>query len=350
MPGNPVNKLIAGLTLLLWSVAPGDVEAQVQCSSPNQGLPSMDGHGILLAPASQIIKRVTYCRAGGVDLRLDLLFPQTSHGRTPAIVFIHGGGFVTGDREQLHLLMQHAATRGYLSVSVDYRLAITSDFNGAEPIADDYQRDASVLQAIQDVNCAFRWLRVNAAALNVDPGRVAGFGASAGAHLALMNAYAGDVAGFKGLSDLTLAARQQRSAADVVVNWFGPTDLTNMMSSILGIFRPGSQSCEPVVPVVMDCSPQSCPAQYAAWSPVSWVRRSSPPTLTVHGTADRVVPYSQATELWNLSQAVGHPHGLIPIVGADHVFAVPDDAWGTVQNLLDAVDQTFSVLDWYLRP
>ena len=344
--------VVVGLALLLSSVAPGAAEAQVQCySSPNQGLPSVAGQGILLAPASQIIRNVKYCRAGGVDLRLDVLFPQTSHGRTPAIVFVHGGGFVTGDREQMHLLMQHAATRGYLTVSVDYRLAITPNYNGVEPIADEYQRDASVLEAIQDVNCAFRWVRVNAASLNVDPTRVAGFGASAGAHLALMNAYAGDVAGFKGLSDLTLAARTQRSAANLVVNWFGPTNLTSMVQSTMGIINPNHNgACEPVVPAVMDCSPQSCPAQYAAWSPVSWVRQSSPPTLTVHGTADTVVPYAQAVELWSVSTAVGHPHGIIPITGAQHGFAVPGDVVGTAASFAYAITQSFSVLDAYLHP
>lgn len=352
-----MKKLVAlGLTLMLASGAPRLARAAVQCAPSDAtlgGLPSLPGnHGLLLAPASQIIHGVTYCRAGGFDLQADVLYPQTSHGRTPAIVFVHGGGFVTGDREQMHLLMQHAAARGYLAVSIDYRLAISIDYQGMDDsIADRYQRDVSLLEAIQDVNCAFRWVRANSTALNVDPTRVAGFGASAGGHLALMNAYAGDVPGFKGLSDLTVAARAQRSAANVVINWFGPTELVSMLQSSMGVENPSNGGhCDPVIPTVMDCLPQSCPAQYASWSPLGWVRSSSPPTLTVHGTADTVVPYAQAAGLGARSAAIGHPHGVLPVVGAEHAFAFQDNIVATGAAYIYAITQSFSVLDAHLHP
>lgn len=348
---------VVALSLSLAVVAPR-AEADVQCAEENDassegGLPSLPAnHGLLLAPASQIIHGVTYCRAGNVNLQADVLYPTTSHGRTPAIVFVHGGGFVTGDREQMHLLMQHAATRGYLTVSIDYRLAISQAYPGRDDsIADQYQRDVSLLEAIQDVNCAFRWVRANSAALNVDPTRIAGFGASAGGHLALMNAYAGDVAGFKGTSDLSLAARAQRSAANVVVNWYGPTELVGMLQSSMGVENPANGGhCDAVIPVVMDCLPASCPAQYASWSPFGWVRASSPPTLTVHGTADTVVPYAQATGLAARSAAVGHPHGVVPVAGAEHAFLYEGNAIAMGAAYVYAIAQSFSVLDAYLHP
>ena len=119
----------------------------------------------------------------GVKLAGDLYAPAGA-GPFPALVAVHGGGWIQGARNQFQYWGPYLAERGIALFSVSYRFA--SKDKTAYP------------QAVQDVMAAVQFLRGEAASCNVDPNRIGLFGASAGAHLSALAALAGNAAPFKG--------------------------------------------------------------------------------------------------------------------------------------------------------
>jgi acetyl esterase/lipase len=116
-----------------------------------------------------------------VQLELDVYRSQNLLGvRRPAVIWVHGGGFFTGSRSGAadQLVAEQLATRGFVVVSVDYRLRST--FSPFGPEMAPAARDAT-----EDVTQAVRWLRANSAAFDVDPSRIGIAGASAGGIAAL---------------------------------------------------------------------------------------------------------------------------------------------------------------------
>ncbi|MFK7818918.1 MAG: alpha/beta hydrolase fold domain-containing protein [Planctomycetaceae bacterium] len=119
---------------------------------------------------------VVYAKYGDRELHLDLLMPRKRSKQTAAIVVVHGGAWHKGDRQSFHALAENFAMRGYVTAAIEYRLADEAKFPAA----------------VHDCNAATRWLRANAAELQIDPNRIAAVGGSAGGHLVgLMGAAAG---------------------------------------------------------------------------------------------------------------------------------------------------------------
>jgi acetyl esterase/lipase len=122
-----------------------------------------------------------------VTLTLDMYQPtgdtQTSR---PAIVLVHGGSFIGGNAKQAGVVMlaKAFAQRGYVAVSINYRLLGTGEKCGQENPPSQACTTA-VLAAQHDAQAAVRWLRANAATYGIDPTRIAIEGTSAGAGTAL---------------------------------------------------------------------------------------------------------------------------------------------------------------------
>lgn len=126
-------------------------------------------------------------------LKLDLYRPagDAATGR-PAVVVVHGGAFVVGTKSQAGLWAEDLAKRGYVAVSIDYRLATV-----------DIQSDlaayiGAMYDAKHDAQAAVRWLRKNAAAYGIDPDRIGMTGGSAGAATSLLVAFDGTDVGDSG--------------------------------------------------------------------------------------------------------------------------------------------------------
>src|SRR5579871_4827242 len=116
--------------------------------------------------AIRVEKGIVFGKGGATELQLDLAMPQDGEGPFPAIVCIHAGGWVAGNRQQMKDTIEVFARRGYVAISPDYRVA---------------PRDRFPAQ-IHDCKAAVRWLRANAEKYHVDPNRIGAFGASAGGH------------------------------------------------------------------------------------------------------------------------------------------------------------------------
>ena len=261
--------------------------------------------GLIVSPARcdevTLTKGITYGKGGAAELKLDLAQPE-AEGPFPAIVFIHGGGWYQGDRKGYLDDIQEAARRGYVAVSVSYRLMqfdeAKKETTTAEPIFP---------AQVHDVKAAVRWLRANAETYHVDPNRIGATGGSAGGHLSLMLGLTDaddDLEGEGGNSD-------QSSRVQAVVNVFGPTEMKSCHegSVVPWIFR-----------LFMGGTPDEVSETYRVASPITYVSQDDPPILTLHGDKDLLVPIAQATMLDERMKEAGADHTLLILEGAGHGF------------------------------
>jgi acetyl esterase/lipase len=238
------------------------------------------------------------------SVSLDLFTPESGSDRpTPAVVFIHGGGWYAGSKKDLRFAAKDMAKAGYVGVSVGYRLAPKHKFPAQ----------------IEDVKCAIRWLRANADKYRIDKERIAVAGASAGGHLALL---AGLTLPKDNLEGAGGVGADQSSQVCAVVNFFGPTDLARdgwlpLVDKMIVDFLGGAR--------------ESIPQTYVAASPMTYIHKGGPPVLTIHGTKDPLVPYSQATLLHEALQKAGESSQLETIEGKGHG-DWPPEVWAQVME------------------
>jgi acetyl esterase/lipase len=234
---------------------------------------------------------IVFGKGGTQELHLDLARPRQQEGPLPAVVCIHGGGWVAGGREQMEKTIQVLASRGYVAVAPDYRLAPAARFPAA----------------IEDCKAAVRWLRANAERYQVRSDRIGAMGFAAGGHLACLLGLTerGDRLEGQG------GHAEQLSRVQAVVSLFGPTDLT----------QPGwSEEAlrQNLVPFLGGTPLQKSEA-YRKASPLTYAgRKNPPPFLLVHGTEDRLVPFKQVQDLADRLQQVGGSVRILPLVGAGH--------------------------------
>ena len=238
---------------------------------------------------------LTYKTADGEPLRLDLALPPAgaADGPMPLLAFVHGGGWVAGWKGRYTPETVAAARRGYAAATIQYRLS------GAAP-GGGYQ--APFPAALEDVRNALAWLVGQADELNLDPDRVGLAGDSAGGHLSLLTALSANEPG--------AADAVPRVPVAAVVNLFGVTDMS--------AYYTGSRHSRAVLSLFLGGHLADRTAVYDAASPARFVDPADPPVLTVHGTADSVVPFDQAERLHAALDDAGVTNELIPIEGGQH--------------------------------
>jgi len=125
--------------------------------------------------------RTTERTQSTLTMRMDIAVPPnaTAATRAPLLVFIHGGGFVTGDKSNFYEQMATYARAGYVVATINYRLTPSNQ-------SSDTLRVTAVQDAVEDAQNAIRYLRVNAAAYGIDPTRVVTIGSSAGGAVSLV--------------------------------------------------------------------------------------------------------------------------------------------------------------------
>ncbi len=268
-------------------------------------------------------ENITYGKAGGTELKLDLARPQ-GDGPFPAIVFIHGGGWYAGNRQGYRGQIQEAAKRGYVAATISYRL-MKFDEKKKETATATQNFPAQ----IHDAKAAIRWVRANAKKYHVDPNRIGVTGGSAGGHLSLLVGLTDPSAGLEGDS----GNPGQSSRVQAVVNVFGPADmvLCYKKSSVAWIFR-----------LFLGGTPGEVPERYKAASPITYVSKDDPPVLTLHGDKDALVPVEQARALDEKMKAVGASHTLIIFKGQGHGFGGEDGK--------KAADATWEFVARHLKP
>jgi acetyl esterase/lipase len=120
-----------------------------------------------------------------VALKLDLYQPTgDTVARRPAVVYVHGGGFSHGGKSGGAAFATYLVQRGYVAVSIDYRLLAPLGCGGHRDPSPECE--AAAMAAQHDAQAAVRWLRANASTYRIDPNRIAMAGASAGAITSLL--------------------------------------------------------------------------------------------------------------------------------------------------------------------
>jgi acetyl esterase/lipase len=160
-------------------------------------------------PTVRALKDIVYIERGALTLRLDLYLPAVTpaQGGYPAIVFVHGGGWRTGVRDNFAPMAIRMAERGYAAATVSYRLSPQARYPAA----------------IHDVKAAVRWVRAHAGAYAIDPGRIAVAGGSAGGQIASLVGVTNGDAHF----DPDAGANVVSSAVQAIVNIDGLSDFTS---------------------------------------------------------------------------------------------------------------------------
>ncbi|MDP0491191.1 MAG: sulfatase-like hydrolase/transferase [Verrucomicrobiota bacterium JB023] len=273
-------------------------------------------------PAGVSIRRDINFLAKGREEKLDLYEPATREPKRllPAVVIIHGGGWVRGDKGRLreYVTGTSLAKAGYVAVSINYETRAGHRWPNN----------------LHDCKNAVRWLRKNSERLGVDPERIGVIGGSAGGHLALMVAYT------SGQAELSSDALYPGISDEVgaCVNLYGITNLQTRKE----VKEDGTPSTELKSHRLFPESREEAPGKWALASPVTHVHAKVPPTLTLHGTADPVVDRDQAKELHQALTRAGADSTLRLIDGAKH-------AWPLKTKSFDLTGEVVTFFDKHLK-
>jgi acetyl esterase/lipase len=260
----------------------------------------------LRADGSQHFSGVTYAAPGGYrPLQLDVLVPATDPP-APLVVWIHGGAWMVGDRRYLPetlrpgQLFDELLAAGLAVATIDYRHAAEAPFPAQ----------------LHDAKAAVRYLRAHADQLGINTSRIGIWGESAGGHLAALVALTAGNTNLEGAHGVVGPS----SAVDVVVDWYGVSDLTTMPRMTpppeVAAMRPPELLIAPEDVLLAGVDD----AGRADASPVNHVSADAPPFLLVHGTADWLVPFAQSRLLTTALEAAGASVELVPVAGAEHIF------------------------------
>ena len=175
---------------------------------------------IHVANGYRVAPNITYLRASGRDLTLDVYQPRATTGPNPTLVYFHGGGWTGGSKESSALTFLPYLEMGWTVVNVAYRLADV----------------AHAPAAVEDCRCALRWIYRNAEQFNFDLDRIVLTGNSAGGHLALTTGMLPESAGLdhqcpgdrnRTWSTGTTSTDELKVAA--IINWYGITDVVDLL-------------------------------------------------------------------------------------------------------------------------
>jgi acetyl esterase/lipase len=255
---------------------------------------------------------ITYATVDGEELKLDLASPEGLDHPVPAVVVIHGGGWMGGKRQDMAPIAKQVAAHGYVAPTISYRFAPKHRFPAQ----------------IEDVKAAVRYLRAHAKELNIDPEKIGAMGVSAGGHLSMMLGTMDSGDGLEGNG----GNPEQSSKVQAVVNYVGPVNLiidhyTDTQTQILTAFLGG-----PPKDKVDDCRRAS---------PITYINKGDAPILSFFGTDDPLISYDQAFQITTALDDADVPGRVELLLGASH---------GWIGKELDrTMGATLSFFDQYLK-
>lgn len=252
--------VLAWMALAALVLAPSSASAQ----NPAQGV--------------DIRADVQYESIGGTALTMDAYLPQGT-GPFPALIAIHGGGFVGGDKSLMRGVSIYFAQNGYAVFSIDYRLAPEFPYPAA----------------VQDAQAAVTFVRDHAQEYKVDPGRVGVIGGSAGGTIAVS------------LGAASKGHLASGSGVAAVVSWSGALDLAGVLSDRSG--REGVATAVLSYAGVQGADPNSAEAQtkLEAASPSAQVAKGDPPMFIANAITE-LMPLPQAQAFVDKLTQLGVPH------------------------------------------
>ena len=260
------------------------------CARPATALSPSNAQPPPASKMGSVDQNVTYGIADGVELKMDIYYPASATKAVPAVLYVHGGGWITGAKPSLEIASQgifaKMLSRGYIMAAIDYRLA------------PEYKFPAQ----IEDTKCAVRFLSGHASEYGIDPTHIGAIGESAGGHLVALLGVTDSKAGFEGNG----GNQRESSRVQAVVDLFGPTDLVTYgaASQLRAVFGTSDRESEVLVNA----------------SPVTWVSKDDPPFLILHGDMDNTVPLDQSQTFYDRLVKSDVPATLVVVKNAGHGF------------------------------
>jgi acetyl esterase/lipase len=223
----------------------------------------------------------TYKTVDGFNLDLHIFLPDTSYQKTkrPVIVYFSGGSWTKGTPEWAFNDCANFSKKGWVAVSVEYR------------VADRYE--TTPFEAVKDARSAIRWLRMNADTYNIDTNRIVASGNSAGGHLVLT----------------TVLATEINESTDNL-NFSPSPNLVLVNSGVYNLYADGSTDW-----ISRDLKDKTYVKKI---SPQHLLRKGLPPILVIHGTNDRSVDYATAKAFAEAMKPLDNPFEFETLEGAPH--------------------------------
>ena len=298
-PGTRKNVMkVAGCLLLALSLGPAALHADSHSAAEWSAQATID---------YRVVPNIVYKVANGHENKLDVYVPRNRKEPNATVIYIHGGGWVGGSKESSSLRFLPYLQKGMSVVNVEYRLA----------------RISRGPAAVEDCRCALQWVIRNAEKYAFDTSKLIVTGRSAGGHLSLITGILDRSVGLdrdcRGEETLKVAA---------IVNWFGITDVGDLLDGVN----------EKSYAVTWLGSLENRFAIAMRVSPLTYIRRGLPPVLTIHGDADKTVPYQHAVRLHKALEEKGVENELLTIPGGGH---------GGFSN--DETQKIFTTIDAFLR-
>ena len=277
---------------------------------------------LALALEVEIRNDTEFVAIGDVKLALDAYVPKHGRGPFPCIVWVHGGGFVSGDKKDFpRQLLDPICDAGCAMIALNYRLAPQYPFPAC----------------VDDVEIGIAYLKTHAKEFKVNPDKLVLMGESAGGLIV-------SVVGGR-------AKRENRVAG--VISLFGEHDLVTRVQENPCIMDgraepiPAGGCLSPGLKALLNvaaATPDTMPIIRAA-SAVTYVRKDMPPYLLIHGTREFYVPYEQAVSMHDQMQRAGADCTLISILGGSH----GTGGWEKLPQAKEYKEQTIAWLKKKLR-
>ena len=248
---------------------------------------------VQLPEGTEVVKDVVFGKGGDVELKMDIYKPKAAPVKPmPVIVFIHGGGWRSGDKATSAQRAPAVLEAGFVFAGINYRLTGIATFPAQ----------------IHDCKCAIRYLRAHAKQYGIDPNRIGVWGSSAGGHLVALLGTSGGAKELEGDGGWA----EQSSRVQAVCDWYGPSDLVNLAKH-----RGRSRHIDAESILLGGAAKDKLELARQA-SPITYVTADDPPFLIMQGTEDPVVPAAQSEVLHKALTAVGVDSTYIPLEGAGH--------------------------------
>lgn len=260
----------------------------------------------LVIPADmEVIHDVEYGKGGDTSLKLHIVRPKIPpKDPMPVVIFVHGGGFRSGNKGIGVRRLIPLAQCGFFGVTIDYRLSDVAAFPAQ----------------IEDCKCAVRWVRAHAREYHADPKRIGAWGGSAGGTLVGLLGVTGGRKEFEGKGGW----EKESSSVQAVCDWFGRMDIwkTAQEEKARGVTKETweeggiAQRLSALIGGVIWENPYTC-----RWaSPITYVRKGAPPFLIMHGDKDDVVPLDQSVAFHEALKKAGVDSTLQIVKDVGHSF------------------------------
>lgn len=199
---------------------------------------------------------VVYRTLGNRKLKVDIYYPKTKVSKLyPAVLLIHGGGWVSGSKENQRPMAQRLAREGFVAITVEYRLS----------------QEAKYPAGVIDIKSALDWTRKNAEKYHLDKNKIAVLGASAGAQLATL------VGVTPGISFYRENACELSDEVQAIVN----------VDGIVSFIHPEAAEEGEIAGLWLGGSKDENPANWKEASPLEYVDKNTPPTIFINSAQPR---------------------------------------------------------------